>query len=84
VFEECYERITKHNQGNHSWTAGLNYFSDLTCEEIGRGALSEDEEDEEDENDEVIHYEVDVRNLVSTGPKRNVNKPIWTKDFVMS
>jgi len=35
VFNQNKIIVEKHNQGNHSWTMGLNEFADLTSEEFG-------------------------------------------------
>jgi len=34
VFKDNYETIVRHNNGNSTWTMGVNQFSDLTAEEF--------------------------------------------------
>jgi len=34
IFKENYASIVNHNNGNHTWTAGVNQFSDLTAAEF--------------------------------------------------
>jgi C1A family cysteine protease len=34
IFRNNLERIREHNRGNHSWTMGVNAFTDLTTEEF--------------------------------------------------
>jgi hypothetical protein len=34
IFKQNYFNIVEHNNGNHSWTMGVNQFSDLTAEEF--------------------------------------------------
>jgi C1A family cysteine protease len=34
VFKQNYFNIVEHNNGNHTWTMGVNQFSDLTAEEF--------------------------------------------------
>ncbi len=34
IYHENLEKIHKHNQGNHTWTMGVNQFADLTADEF--------------------------------------------------
>jgi len=46
IFKDNYESIVRHNNGNFTWTQGVNQFSDLTAEEFEtqylRGVLGGD------------------------------------------
>lgn len=39
VFTANYEKVTRHNQGDHSWTMAMNEFGDLTPSEFALGRI---------------------------------------------
>jgi cathepsin L len=66
VFKEKMDEIFEHNSGNHSWTMGINQFSDLTAQEFERIHLG------------YIHRPNRVRNYADFSGVEAPNDIDWT------